>query len=423
MSEILSREIYLQKLVNRMHNGEVKIITGSRRCGKSWLLKKVFKSYLLSQGVQEENIIIVSLDIEDEDSDEDLSDHDTLKKYLYSKLKSENEQYYIFLDEIQEVQEFEKLVNGLAAKENVDVYITGSNSKFLSQDIKTVFRGRGDEVRVYPFSFSEFCQERTESAAELWKEYYTYGGMPRLRSLKTPEQKARYLQQLWNKTYIDDVVERNHVRNKTALESMVDAMCSVVGSLVNPTKLKNTLQTVQKIKIDDETVADYISYLENSFLFEGAKRYNIKGKKYFDSIQKYYSVDVGLRNARLNFRQQEITHIMENIIFNELRSRDYLVDVGLVESREMHNGKQQYIQREVDFIATNGIEKYYIQSAYSLDNEEKKEQELASLLKIDDSFKKIVIVGNDIEKYTDEHGITFVGLFDFLRGKKGSVFN
>lgn len=417
MPETLSREVYLQKLINRMHNGEIKIITGSRRCGKSWLLKKVFKSYLLSQGVKDENIIIVSLDIEDEDSDEDLSDHDTLKKFLYSKLKSENEQYYIFLDEIQEVQDFEKLVNGLAAKENVDVYITGSNSKFLSHDIKTIFRGRGDEVRVYPFSFSEFCQERSESTAELWKEYYTYGGMPRLRALKTPEQKARYLQQLWNKTYIDDVVDRNHVRNKTALESMVDAMCSSVGSLVNPTKIKNTLQTVQKIKIDDETVADYISYLENSFLFEGAKRYNIKGKRYFDSIQKYYSVDVGLRNARLNFRQQEITYIMENIIFNELRSRDYLVDVGLVESREMKNGKQQYIQREVDFIATNGIEKYYIQSAYSLNSEEKKEQELASLLKIDDSFKKIVIVGNDIEKYTDEHGITFMGLFDFLKNK------
>ena len=417
MTETLSRKIYLQKLIDRMHNGEVKIITGSRRCGKSWLLKKVFKSYLLSQGVKEENIIIVSLDIEDEDSDEDLSKHDTLKKYLYSQIKSEDEQYYVFLDEIQEVENFEKLVNGLAAKDNVDVYITGSNSKFLSQDIKTIFRGRGDEIRVYPFSFSEFCQNRTESISELWKEYYTYGGMPRLRTLKTPEQKVRYLQRLWNKTYIDDVVERNNVRNKTALESMVDAMCSSVGSLVNPTKIRNTIQSVQKINIDNETVANNISYLENSFLFEGAKRYNIRGKKYFDTIQKYYAVDVGLRNARLNFRQQEITHIMENIIFNELRSHDYLVDVGLVESRELRNGKQEYIQREVDFIATNGIEKYYIQSAYALDSEEKKEQELASLLKIDDSFKKIVIVGTDIEKYTDDHGITFMGLFDFLQSE------
>lgn len=241
--------------------------------------------------------------------------------------------------------------------------------------------------------------------------------MPRLRNLKSPEQKARYLQQLWNKTYIDDVIERNHIRNKIALESMVDALCSSVGSLVNPTRLKNTLQSVQKIKIDDETVASYISCLENSFLFEGAKRFNIKGKKYFESIQKYYTVDVGLRNARLNFRQQEITHIMENIIYNELRSHDYLVDVGLVESRELRDGKQHYIQREVDFIATNGIEKFYIQSAYSLDSAEKKEQELASLLKIDDSFKKIVIIGNDIEKYTDDNGIIFVGLFQFLQNK------
>lgn len=417
MTEVLNRQNYLQKLINRMHNGEVKIITGSRRCGKSWLLKKVFKSYLISQGIKEENIIIISFDIEDEESNEDMSDRETLKKYLYSKIKSENEQYYVFLDEIQEVDDFEKIVNGLAAKDNVDVYITGSNSKFLSQDIKTIFRGRGDEVRVYPFSFSEFIQDRTESINELWKEYYTYGGMPRLRNLKSPEQKARYLQQLWNKTYIDEVIERNHIRNKIALESMVDALCSSVGSLVNPTRLKNTLQSVQKIKIDDETVASYISCLENSFLFEGAKRFNIKGKKYFESIQKYYTVDVGLRNARLNFRQQEITHIMENIIYNELRSQDYHVDVGLVESRELRDGKQHYIQREVDFIATNGIEKFYIQSAYSLDSAEKKEQELASLLKIDDSFKKIVIIGNDIEKYTDDNGIIFVGLFQFLQNK------
>ena len=417
-TEIIERNIYLKKLIDRMHNDEIKIITGSRRCGKSWLLKKLFKSYLISQHVKEENIIIVSLDIEDEDSDEDFSNHDILKKYLYSRIKSSEENYYFFLDEIQEVENFEKLVNGLAAKENVDVYITGSNSKFLSQDIKTIFRGRGDEIRVYPFSFSEFIQNRTENKAELWKEYYTFGGMPRLLKLKTPEQKSRYLQKLWNKTYIDDVIERNNIRNRHALETMVDTLCSSVGSLVNPTRLKNTMQTLQKIKIDDETIANYILYLENSFLFEGAKRYNIKGKEYFNSIQKYYAVDVGLRNARLNFRQQEITHIMENIIFNELRIRDFLVDVGIVESRETKNGKQQYIQREVDFIATNGIEKFYIQSAYSLDSEEKKSQELESLLKIDDSFKKIIIVGSDIETYTDDHGIVFMGLFQFLLNNK-----
>lgn len=241
--------------------------------------------------------------------------------------------------------------------------------------------------------------------------------MPGLLRLKTPEQKARYLQQLWNKTYIDDVVERNNVRNKNALEAMVDAMCSSIGSLVNPSRLKNTMQTVQKIKVDDETVADYISYLQNAFLFEGAKRYNIKGKKYFEAIQKYYAVDVGLRNARLNFRQQEITHIMENVIFNELRSRDFLVDVGLIEAREVKNGRQTYIQYEVDFIATNGEKKYYIQSAYALDSEEKRNQELKSLLKIDDSFTKIVIVGDDIATYTDDNGIIFMGLFQFLKNE------
>ena len=241
--------------------------------------------------------------------------------------------------------------------------------------------------------------------------------MPGLLRLKTPEQKARYLLQLWNKTYIDDVVERNNVRNKNALEAMVDAMCSSIGSLVNPARLKNTMQTVQKIKVDDETVADYISYMQNAFLFEGAKRYNIKGKKYFESIQKYYAVDVGLRNARLNFRQQEITHIMENVIFNELRSRDFLVDVGLIEAREVKNGRQTYIQYEVDFIATNGEKKYYIQSAYALDSEEKRNQELKSLLKIDDSFTKIVIVGDDIATYTDDNGIIFMGLFQFLKNE------
>ncbi len=419
MQELLDRPTYLKKLTDRMHNGEVKIITGPRRCGKSWLLKKVFRAYLLSQGVKDENIIIVSLDLEDEDGDEDMSDRELLKKYLYGRIGSESEQYYVILDEIQEVEGFERLVNGLAARENVDVYITGSNSRFLSQDIRTIFRGRGDEVRVYPLSFSEFCQGRTEDRASLWKEYYTYGGMPRLLRLGTPEQKARYLQQLWNKTYIDDVVERNNVRNKTALESMVDVLCSSVGSLVNPSKLRNTLQSVQKVKLDDETVASYISCLEGAFLFEGARRYNIKGKKYFDAIKKYYAADVGLRNARLNFRQQEVTHIMENIVYNELRSRDYLVDVGLVESREMHDGRQQFIQREVDFIATNGIDKFYIQSAYALDTEEKKSQELASLLKIDDSFRKIVVVGSDIESYTDEHGITFMGLFQLLLGNVG----
>lgn len=415
MAEFINREIYLKKIIDRMHNGEVKIITGSRRCGKSWILKKVFYSYLLSQGVDKNHIIQISLDLEDSDSNESLLDKENLKKYIYERITADTEQYYVFLDEIQEVEGFERLVNGLAAKDNVDVYITGSNSKFLSSDIRTIFRGRGEEIRIYPFSFKEFCTNRSEDVHTLWKEYYTYGGMPGLLKQKTPAMKASYLKNLWDKTYIDDVVERNHVKNKMALCSMVDAMCSSVGSLVNPTKLSNTMKTVQKVKIDDETVGDYIRFLENSFLFEGARRYNIKGKKYFETIQKYYAVDVGLRNARLNFRQQEITHIMENIIFNELKVRGYFVDVGLVESREMRNGKQQYIQYEVDFIATNGTDKFYIQSAFSLAEEEKRKQEINSLIKIDDSFRKIVILGDDIAEYTDENGIIYMGIFQFLK--------
>ena len=414
MAQYIQRETYLQQLINRMDNGEVKIVTGPRRSGKSWLLNRIFKDYLLSKGVPEENIIIVSFDVDDEEENGDLTDRQALKSYLYSRITSEHAPYYIILDEVQEVDDFEKIVNGLNAKDNIDVYITGSNSHFLSSDIKTIFRGRGDEVKVYPFSFKEFCTNRTEPVNELWKEYYTYGGMPGLLKQRTPEQKVAYLQRLWNKTYLDDVVERHHVKNREALSTLADALCSSVGSLTNPNRVSNILQSVQKVKIDPDTVANYIGYLEEAFLFEGAKRFNIKGNKYYESIKKYYAADVGLRNAKLNFRQQEVTHIMENVIYNELRMRGFAVDVGLVEAREMRNGKMEYIQYEVDFIASNGTDKYYIQSAFALDTEEKKQQELKSLLKIDDSFRKIVIVGNDIAEYTDDKGIRYIGLFKFL---------
>lgn len=414
MSNYIQRDIYLQMLINRRNNGEVKIITGSRRCGKSWLLSKVYNDWLIEQGVPQSNIILITFDTDDIDDDEELTDPKELKAYLRQRITSDTEEYYVFLDEIQEVEGFEKIVNGLNKKDNVDVYITGSNSKFLSSDINTIFRGRGDEVRVYPFSFKEFCTNRTEPRNELWKEYYTFGGMPGLLRHKTAEEKTKYLQRLWTKTYIDDVVERHNVKNRQALEALVDMLCSSIGSLTNPNKIANTLLSVQHIKVDAETINSYIGYLEEAYLFEGAKRYNIKGKKYFESIQKYYSVDVGLRNARLNYRQQEITHIMENVIFNELCIRGYKVDVGVIEKREMHDGKLQYIQYEVDFIATNGMEKYYIQSAYALPDDTKREQELASLKRIDDSFKKIVIVGDDIATYVDENGFMFMGLFSFL---------
>ena len=411
----IKRETYLQKLIDRMDNGEVKIVTGPRRCGKSWLLKRIFKDYLLAKGIPEQNIIIVSFDLDDdEEIYGDLTERKALKDFLYSRIISATANYYVILDEVQEVEGFEKIVNGLNAKDNVDVYITGSNSHFLSSDIRTIFRGRGDEVRVYPLSFKEFRSNRTESLNELWKEYYTYGGMPGLLNHHTPEQKVAYLQRLWNKTYLDDVVERNHVKNREALSDLADALCSSIGSLTNPNRISNVLQSIQKAKISPETVGNYIAYLEDAFLFEGAKRFNIKGNKYFESIKKYYSVDVGLRNAKLNFRQQEITHIMENVIYNELRMRGFTVDVGLVESREMRNGKMEYIQYEIDFIAQNGRDKYYIQSAFKIDDEEKRNQELRPLLKVDDSFQKIVITSDDIATYTDDKGIVYMGLFQFL---------
>lgn len=414
MAQYIQRETYLQQLINRMDNGEVKIVTGPRRSGKSWLLNRIFKDYLLSEGIPEENIIIVSFDVDDEEENGDLTNRQALKSYLYSRITSEGASYYIILDEVQEVDGFEKIVNGLNAKDNIDVYITGSNSHFLSSDIKTIFRGRGDEIRVYPFSFKEFCTDRSEPVSELWKEYYTYGGMPGLKKQRTPEQKIAYLQRLWNKTYIDDVVERHNIKNREALSALADALCSSVGSLTNPNRVSNILQSVQKVKIDPNTVAKYIGYLEEAFLFEGALRFNIKGNKYYESIKKYYAADVGLRNAKLNFRQQEVTHIMENVIYNELRMRGFAVDVGMIEVREIRNDKMEYIQYEVDFIANNGTDKYYIQSAFALDTEEKKQQELKSLLKIDDSFRKIVIVGNDIAEYTDDKGIRYIGLFQFL---------
>lgn len=417
MANYINRQVYLQKLIARRGNGEIKIITGSRRCGKSWLLKKIYKDYLLSDGVPEENIIIVSFDTDEDVDGNDLTNPAALKKFLYSKIKDEEMDYYVFLDEIQMVEGFERIVNGLNARDNVDVYITGSNSKFLSSDINTIFRGRGDEIRVYPFSFKEFSANRSEAISELWKEYYTYGGMPALCNHRTPEQKIAYLQRLWSKTYIDDVVERNNVRNRQALECLVDSLCSAIGSLTNPGKMRNTMQSVAHIKVEPETVTSYMEYLENAFLFEGARRYNVKGRKYYESIKKFYVVDVGLRNARLNFRQQEITHIMENVIYNELRIRGYLVDVGVVESRQMIGGVSEYKQLEVDFIARDGMDKYYIQSAYSLSDEAKRKQELASLKKIDDSFRKIIIVGDDIATYTDENGFVFMGLFQFLKNE------
>lgn len=418
MEKYVNRDRYLRKLLDSKQNGEVKIITGPRRSGKSWLLSRIYRDHLLSTGVEDSCIIRVSLDMDTPDNQPDLNDRKHLRDYLYNRIVDDDKQYYIFLDEVQEVDGFEKIVNGLKEKENVDVYITGSNSKFLSNDIRTIFRGRCDEIRVWPFSFKEFCTERTESISELWKEYYTYGGLPALRAKKTPAMKSAYLKRLWDKTYIDDVVERHQIRNREALDSSIDALCSSIGSLTNPARIQNVLRSVKHKSVDDESISSYLTYLEEAFLFEGAKRYNIKGNKYYESIKKYYAVDIGLRNAKLNFRQQELTHIMENVIYTELRSRDFLVDVGVIESRVMRDGKSQYNQYEVDFVATDGTDRYYIQSAYRLPDEEKREQELKSFKKINDSWRKIIIVGDDIASYTDDQGIVYMGLFQFLLNNK-----
>lgn len=413
-TKYIQRDSYLNKLILRRDNGEVKIITGPRRCGKSWLLNPIYKDYLLQNGVPSDNIITLDFDKDDDKYDFDILDPKAVKEHIYSRIKSNQENYYVFLDEIQELDNFERLVNGLNSHENIDVYVTGSNSRFLSKDIRTIFRGRGDEIRVFPLSFREFTSALGGDVREAWKIYSTFGGMPRLIHYQDNEQKINYLQSLWDKTYIEDVVERNKVKNELALSRLATSLCSAIGSLTNPSRIANTLESVQKMKIDSKTVASYMGYLENSFLFESAERYDVKGRRYYETNKKYYCVDVGLRNARLNFRQQEPTHIMENVVYNHLRVLGYLVDVGIVESREMKDGKVSYSQREIDFVANKGSQRYYIQSAYSIPTEEKREQELASLLKISDSFRKIVVVGDEIMPYTDDNGIYFTGLFDFL---------
>lgn len=416
--DYIKRDIYLQKLIDRRDNGDVKVITGPRRCGKSWLLNRIYYDYLLSTGIQKSQIIFLSFDVEDsfDETNNDLLDSERLKAYFREHITDSTIQYYVMLDEVQEVKGFERIVNGLNYHDNIDVYVTGSNSHFLSSDINTIFRGRGDEVQVYPLSFKEFIQGRTESIHDLWLEYYTYGGMPALLHRHTPEQKISYLNRLWEKTYMADVVDRHKIRNREALECIVDTLCSSIGSLTNPSKIANTLKSVRQVNISSQTVDDYLGYLKDALLFEDAKRYNIKGRKYFESIKKYYAVDVGLRNARLNFRQQEPNHIMENVVFNELKVRGYSVDVGVVTKRQMINGKSGYSNLEIDFIATNGIEKYYIQSAYEMSDEDKRKQETTSLNNVDDSFRKIIIVGNDIARYMDNDGILYISLMDFLQG-------
>lgn len=408
---MIDRPHYLEKLIQHERNGLVKVITGIRRCGKSYLLFKIFKNHLLSKGIKDDHIICVVLD---DVKNKSLRDVDRLYAYINEKIV-DKDQYYVFLDEIQFVDGFSDLVNGLNYIENVDLYVTGSNSKFLSSDILTEFRGRGDEIRVYPLSFAEYASAYDGSPYQAWKDYYTYGGLPFILSCETDELKEDYLASLIGKVYVKDIVDRNKVRYKRELENILDILSSSIGSFTNPVKLYNTFRSAGQSAITDKTVKRYLDYLTDSFLVEKVDRYDIKGKKYIEALSKYYFVDVGLRNARLNYHQQEENHIMENIIYNELRIRGYRVSVGVVEVRERNKeGKTALKKLEVDFIATKGSQKYYIQSAFEMPSQDKKDQELRPLLKINDSFKKIIVVKDDIKIKRDESGITTMGIYDFL---------
>lgn len=407
----IKRDFYLQQLVDGKQNGLIKIVTGIRRCGKSFLLFKLFRQYLLDVGVDSDHIIQIALDdIENANLREPLP----LYKCIKAKMKDE-ELYYILLDEVQLVPRFEEVLNSLLRIDNADVYVTRSNSKFLSSDIITEFRGRGDEIHLYPLSLSEYCEGTGLSPAEAWKDYYTYGGLHIHCRLVQKKKKIDYLNNLFESVYLRDILERHRIKNKAEFEELVKIIASGIGAPTNPTKLENTFKSVKKVNIDSVTISRYLGYMQDAFLIEKAERYDVKGKKYIGSLAKYYFTDIGLRNAILGLRQQEETHIMESIIYNELRRRGCKVDVGMVEQRFVDNdGKWQRKQLEVDFVVNEGNQRYYIQSALALPDEEKRKQEMGSLLRINDSFKKIIIVKDDIKPWRDENGILTMGLLDFF---------
>jgi predicted AAA+ superfamily ATPase len=407
----IRRDIYLNRLIERRENGSIKVVTGIRRCGKSYLLFKLYYEHLLADGVDDSQIIRVALDDERHDS---LLDGKRLGEYVRAHA-SGDAMHYVFLDEIQLVEGFEKVLNGLNRAPNFDIYVTGSNSKFLSSDILTEFRGRGDEVRIYPLSFSEYVSAYEGSAQDAWLDYYTYGGLPLILSRKTDELKSKYLADLLAKLYLDDVAERNSLRSDNVMEALLSILASSVGSLTNPLKLANTFKSSGRGAVSDKTVSAYIGYLQDAFLICRAERYDVRGKKYISSPYKYYFTDVGLRNARLNFRQQEENHIMENVIFNELLVRGYNVDVGVVE----HHGKSaegRHVNKrlEIDFVCNKGSRRYYVQSAFAIPDGDKMQQEQAPLSLVGDSFKKIIVVKDSIKAWRNEEGVLIMGIQEFL---------
>ena len=410
----IKRQQYLGQLIASQRNGLIKIITGIRRCGKSYLLFKLFHEYLNSQGISDDHIIEVALD---DRTNKELRDPDNLLKYIKEQITDKN-LYYIMLDEVQMVDEFTDVLNSLLHISSADVYVTGSNSHFLSTDVVTEFRGRGDEIHLFPLSFSEYCEGYKGTIDNAWKDYYTYGGLPLILTLDTDKKKEDYLNNLYKSVYLVDVLERHKIKNMGEFDELLRIIASSIGAPYNPTKLANTFKSVKNVAIHHQTINKYLGFLEDAFLVEKSIRYNIKGKKYINTLAKYYFSDLGIRNALLGFRQQEETHIMENIIYNELRTRGYHVDVGMVEVREPDkSGKLFRKQLEVDFVVNQGSQRYYIQSAFAMPTLEKEAQESASLLRIKDSFKKIIIVKDDIKPKRNEDGILTIGLKDFLLDK------
>lgn len=409
----IARDLYLQRLRNRMQNGLIKVITGIRRSGKSYLIFEIFRRYLLENNKADaEHIIMMQFDRWE---NRQYRDPDIFMQYLQNQIR-DDAMYYILLDEVQLLEHFTEVLNSLLYRSNVDVYVTGSNSKFLSKDVVTEFRGRGDELHIFPLTFAEYMQTSQEDTQQLWQRYLVYGGLPRVATMQTDEQRMAYLTNLFQETYLRDIEERNRLDRPQEMEDLLNVLASSIGALTNPSKILATFQSKLKSKISLNTIRQYISYLEDAFIINEAKRYDVKGRKYIGTPLKYYFEDVGLRNARLEFRQIEETHLMENILYNELRYRGFQVDVGSITERyqDKLSGKRLAKQLEVDFVANLGSKRYYIQSAYDLPDEEKRQQEKASLLALDDSFKKIIVVGKPVIPYHDNDGILTIGLFDFL---------
>lgn len=415
----ISRDKYLQELIDRKHNGLVKVVTGIRRVGKSYLLFNLYYRHLINQGVDADHIIRIAFD---DRRFAELKNPDALIHHIDS-LMTDSKMYYLLFDEVQELDSFESVLNSLLYLENADIYVTGSNSRFLSKDILTEFRGRGDEVHLYPLTFAEFMSVYDGDKYEGWNEYYTFGGLPMVLKRKTWQQKSEYLSQLFTETYLKDIIARNNIKHAGELDTLITVLASAVGSLTNPKRISDTFKTETSSSISPATVKSYLDYLDDAFLIKGVQRYDVKGRRYITTPLKYYFEDVGLRNARLNFRQQEENHIMENIIYNELRKRGYNVDVGVVDKQEKQaDGKYVRKQYEVDFIVNQGSLRYYIQSAFSLQDDEKVRQEKMSLLNINDSFKKIIVVKGPVMLKRDNDGVVTMSIFDFLLNENSLDF-